>query len=56
MRLRVPPYCIARDVEALGHGALRKPGGDCEIDLRPRWVIADRAAQPDGPLHRAILM
>jgi len=56
VRLRVPPYRIPRDAEALRHGPLGKPAGNCEIDLRPRRVIADRAAQPDGPLHRAILM
>ena len=26
--LCMSPYCIARDAEALGHGPLRKPGGD----------------------------
>src|SRR5215470_10861012 len=30
--------------------------GDCEINLRPCRVIADRAAQPDAALHRAILI
>ena len=42
--------------EALCHSPLRKPSGDCEINLRSRRVIADRAAQPGGPLHRGILM
>ena len=55
VRLRVPPNCIPRDAEALRHGPLRKPGGNREINLRARRMIADRAAQPDGPLHRAIL-
>jgi len=32
------------------------PVAIAEINLRPRRVIADRAAQPDGPLHRSILM
>src|SRR5215470_16212395 len=56
MRLRVPPNGIARDARALRDGPLRKPGGDCEINLRPCRVIADRAAQPDALLHRAILI
>ena len=43
------------DLEALRDSSLRKPGGDCEINLGPRRVIADRAAQPGGPLHRTIL-
>src|SRR5204862_5369175 len=46
---------LARGAEALRHGPLRKPGGNREINLRARRMIADRAAQPDGPLHRAIL-
>ena len=30
--------------------------GNREIDLRPRRVIADRAARSDDPPHRGILM
>jgi hypothetical protein len=46
MRLRVPPNRIARDLEALRNSPLCNPGGNREIDLRPRRVIADRAARP----------
>jgi len=44
--LPVPPYRVVRHAKTPGHGPLGKPGGNCEIDLRPRRVIADRAAQP----------
>src|SRR5215472_13659797 len=46
VRLPVPPYRVVRHAKTPRHGPLGKPGGNCKIDLRPRRVIADRAAQP----------
>src|SRR5215471_10515300 len=49
MRLPVPPYGVRRDAESLGDGSFGEAGCDRQIDLGPRRVPANRAAQPYSP-------
>src|SRR5215472_4049352 len=54
MRLPVPPYGVRRDAESLGDGSPGEASCDHQIDLGPRRVSANRAAQPYSPFWHSL--